>query len=294
MTDVLDVPVAGGSLRVQSWPGAGPPVLAVHGITSSSMSWPLLAQELDQPLFAPDLRGRGRSNRLPGPYGMGVHADDCAAVIRAVCDEPVVVVGHSMGAFVAAVLAARAPELVRAVVLVDGGLPFPAVDEQAVLAGLEPIKQRLLASYTREEYRNWFRHHPAFASDWTPEVEAYADYDLPDDPGRPSADPDVVEADQVDMVVGTTFAEAAEQQPRPRAFLHAPRGFADDPPGLYPQATVDGFAERWPDLDVRRVDDVNHYTIVLSRRGASAVAGAVRDLSAGTTSEEPPHDRRNR
>ncbi len=280
MTDVLDVPVAGGSLRVQSWPGAaGPPVLAVHGITSSSMSWPLLAQELDQPVFAPDLRGRGRSNRLPGPYGMGAHADDCAATIRAVSEEPVVVVGHSMGGFVATVLAAHRPELVRALVLVDGGLPFPAADEEATLAGLQPITRRLLASYTREEYRDWFRRHPAFARDWTPEVEAYADYDLPDDPGRPSADPDVVEADQVDMVAGTAFAEAVEQQSHPRIFLHAPRGFADDPPGLYPQATVDAYAARWPDLDLRRVDDVNHYTIVLSRRGASAIADAVRDLS---------------
>ena len=278
MTDV-DVPVAGGSLRVQAWPGAGTPVLAVHGITSSSMSWPLLAQGLDGPLLAPDLRGRGRSNRLPGPYGMGTHADDCAAVVRALSDEPVVVVGHSMGGFVATVLAARHPDLVRALVLVDGGLPFPAADEEATLAGLQPIKQRLLASYTREGYRDWFRHHPAFARDWTPEVEAYADYDLPDDPGRPSADPDVVEADQVDMVEGAAFAGAVEQQSHPRVFLHAPRGFADDPPGLYPQATVDAYAMRWPDLDVRRVDDVNHYTIVLSRRGASAIADAVRALS---------------
>jgi pimeloyl-ACP methyl ester carboxylesterase len=279
MTDVLDVPVAGGSLRVQSWPGAGPPVLAVHGITSSSMSWPLLAQELDQPLFAPDLRGRGRSNRLPGPYGMGTHAEDCAATIRAAADEPVVVVGHSMGGFVATVLAAQHPDLVRALVLVDGGLPFPAAEEGATLAGLQPIKQRLLASYTREEYRDWFRNHPAFARDWTPEVEAYADYDLPDDPGRPSVVPDVVEDDQVDMVEGTTFAEALAQQSHPRVFLHAPRGFADDPPGLYPQAAVDAYAARWPDLEVRLVDDVNHYTIVLSRRGASAIADAVRDRS---------------
>jgi lipase len=279
MPDALDVPVAGGSLRVAGWPGVGTPVLAIHGITSSSRSWPFLADEVDRPVWAPDLRGRGRSSHLPGEVGMAAHAEDCAAVIRAVSDEPVVVVGHSMGGFVAAVLAARHAELVRALVLVDGGLPFPPEDADATMAGLAPIKQRLQASYTREGYRDWFRNHPAFARDWTPEAEAYADYDLPDDPGRPSADPDAVETDQLDMVQGTTFAEASEQQTHPRVFLHAPRGFADDPPGLYPQATVDAYAARWPDLDVRRVDDVNHYTIVLSRRGAAAVAGAVRDLT---------------
>jgi lipase len=279
MPDAYDVPVAGGSLRVAAWQGTGSPVLAIHGITSSSRSWPFLAQALGRPVFAPDLRGRGRSNHLPGPVGMAAHAEDCAAVLREVAGEPTVVVGHSMGGFVATVLAARHPDLVRALVLVDGGLPFPPADTAATLAGLEPIKQRLQASYTREEYRAWFRNHPAFARDWTPEAEEYADYDLPDDPGRPSADPDAVEADQVDMVEGTTFAEAVERQTHPRVFLHAARGFADDPPGLYPQATVEANAARWPDLDVRRVDDVNHYTIVLSRRGAAASAAAVADLA---------------
>jgi lipase len=278
MPDALDVPVSGGSLRVASWPGAGAPVLAVHGITSSSRSWPFLAAVLDQPVLAPDLRGRGRSSHLPAPYGMAQHADDCAAVIEAGGGAPLVVVGHSMGGHVAVVLAARHPDLVRGLVLVDGGLPFPPADAEATMAGLQPIKQRLQATYTREEYRDWFRGHPAFGRDWTPEVEAYADYDLPDDPGRPSADPDVVEADQVDMVTGASFAEAVEGPLPPRIFLHASRGFADDPPGLYPQPTVDAYAERWPDLDVRAVPDVNHYTIVLSRRGADPIARAVRDL----------------
>ncbi len=278
MPDTLDVPVAGGSLRVTSWEGSGPPVLAIHGITSSAWAWPFLAAELDRPLVAPDLRGRGRSNALPGPYGLVTHAEDCAAVVEAVSDQPVVVVGHSMGGFVATVLAARRPDLVLAVVLVDGGLPFAAADEEATLTGLKPIVQRLVTSYTRTEYRDWFRHHPAFVRDYTPEVEAYADYDLPADPGRPSVVPEAVEADQADLLRSSAFADALEQQSHPRLFLHAPRGFADEPPGLYPRPTVDAFARRWPDLEVRLVPDVNHYTIVLSRRGASAVAQAVADL----------------
>ena len=82
------------------------------------------------------------------------------------------------------------------------------------------------------------------------------------------------------MVDGTAFREALEAPLPTRVFLHASRGFADDPPGLYPQPTVDEYAARWPDLDVRHVADVNHYTIVLSRRGADAIARAVRDLVA--------------
>jgi lipase len=278
MPDPLDVPVRGGDLRVARWAGEGEPVLAIHGITSTSRSWPYLADALDNTVLAPDLRGRGRSNRLPGPVGMAQHAEDCAAVIEATASGPLVVVGHSMGGFVATVVAAQRPDLVRALVLVDGGLPFPPVDAAATVAGLEPIKQRLRSTYTRESYRDWFRNHPAFARDWSAGIEEYADYDLPDDPGRPSADLELVEADQLDIVGGAAFLEAVDLPLPPRVFLHASRGFADDPPGLYPQPTVDEHARRWPDLDVRHVPDVNHYTIVLSERGASAVAQAVRDL----------------
>jgi lipase len=278
MPDPVDVPVAGGNLRVASWPGSGDPVLAIHGITASSRAWPFVAEALHNPVLAPDLRGRGRSNQLPGPAGIVRHAEDCAAVIEATANVPQVVVGHSMGGFVATVLAANRPDLVRALVLVDGGLPFPPADEAATMAGLQPIKQRLQSTYTRESYRDWFRNHPAFARDWTSEVEEYADYDLPDAPGRPAADPDLVEADQLDIVGGTAFVEALDKPLPPRVFLHASRGFADDPPGLYPQPTVDQYAARWPTLDVRHVPDVNHYTIVLSRRGSDAVAQAVRDV----------------
>ena len=114
MPDPLDVPVSGGTLRVAAWSGSGDPVLAIHGITSSSRSWPFLAEALDNSVLAPDLRGRGRSNQLPGPAGIAQHAEDCAAVVEATGSIPLVVVGHSMGGFVATVLAARRPDLVRA------------------------------------------------------------------------------------------------------------------------------------------------------------------------------------
>ena len=100
-------------------------VLAIHGVTANHRCWSLLAALLPGVrIVAPDLRGRGRSSELPGPWGRAVHADDVAALIRAVGSDPVVVVGHSMGAFVAVALAERHPELVERVWLVDGGLPL--------------------------------------------------------------------------------------------------------------------------------------------------------------------------
>ena len=63
-------------------------------------------------LFALDLRGRGDSDKPDAPYGFTEHARDVAAAMRAMGLGPSIVVGHSMGAFVATALAAQDPGLV--------------------------------------------------------------------------------------------------------------------------------------------------------------------------------------
>ncbi len=113
-------------------------MLAVHGITANHLAWQLVADALpDVRIVAPDLRGRGRSSGLPGPYGMVQHADDLARLVDQLGLGPVPVVGHSMGGFVAVAVADRHPELIRGVLLLDGGLPFvvgPEVDLDQLVA----------------------------------------------------------------------------------------------------------------------------------------------------------------
>ena len=81
------VDVRGGTLHTALWgpdDPAAPTILAVHGVTASHKAWPYLAKALpDVRIIAPDLRGRGRSNALPAPYGMPAHAADLAAVLAA-------------------------------------------------------------------------------------------------------------------------------------------------------------------------------------------------------------------
>jgi len=277
----LDVAVAGGDLRIGGWAGDGPTVVLLHGLTGSHLSWLLLADGLrGHRLLAPDLRGRGRSSDVPGPFGLAEHADDVVAMIREHADEPVLVVGHSMGAFVAVVLAERHPQLVAGMVLVDGGLPFAAAELEHTEAVVATIRQGLSITYPdREAYVEAFRSHPAFVNDWSPAVEAYLDYDLVGEPPQMKrcANLDAVIADQDDIVTVDLPAALAGIDV-PIHFLHASRGFLDDPPGLYAAKTVAGHAARWPQIDVTHVPDVNHYTIVMSQQGAAAVAAAVSRL----------------
>jgi len=277
-----DVPVAGGRLRVARW-GAGPPaVLAVHGITASHLAWAGVAARLPGvPLLAPDLRGRGRSSELPGPYGMARHADDVLAVLDQSGAERVVLAGHSMGGFVALALAARHPERVSSLVLIDGGPPLPRPEgvtvEEALAATLGPAVQRLSMTFpSREAYRDYWRAHPALT--WGPLVEAYVDYDLVGEPPRlhSCVRPEAVRADYVDML-GPGPAEAVAALPRPAVLLLASRGLLNEPRPLYPPDVAAELAAQAPRgrLRVRTVEDVNHYSIVFAPHGIEAVAAAI-------------------
>lgn len=112
-------------------------VLALHGLTGHGARWAALARELpDVRILAPDLRGHGLSTNLP-PWDFETVVADLADLVRAETDAPIVVTGHSFGGATAVHLAARHPELVRALVLLD---PAIAVDP----AALADIAQRNL------------------------------------------------------------------------------------------------------------------------------------------------------
>jgi lipase len=294
-----DVPVRGGLLRVGTWDsddvadGATPTtvVLGVHGVTASHLSWQLVTQELTavpgSRVIAADLRGRGRSADLPGPWGMTAHADDLAAVLDAFGVAHALVVGHSMGGFVSVVFAQRQASRVSALVLVDGGIPLAPIpgltDDEALRATLGPAAERLAMTFeTRQDYRNFWRKHPAFSTDWSEAVERYVDYDLVKGPTglHSSARYEAVAADFTDLKDAAQVTAAWRELPVDPVFLRAPTGLLAQPPGLYPSEVVDAWAADHPQLSWHEVDGVNHYTIILGDAGARSVAAAVRSQLA--------------
>lgn len=276
------VPVDGGELAVGVWDAAAlaRPVLAIHGITATHRSWPLVAAALPEArVIAPDLRGRGDSSALPGPFGLAQHARDMVAVLDDFGLDRVDVVAHSMGAFVAVVLARLFPERVASLTLVDGGLPLdsPTGAPSGGTAVLGPAAERLSMTFAdAEAYRDFWRRHPAF-SEWSPAIEHYVDYDLQGEAPelRSSANPIAIGADAGELYGGADYEAALASIAAPVVFLRAPRGLLDEPTGLY-RAERPLQSPTVPGLRVVEVDDVNHYTIVLGERGAAAVADALR------------------
>lgn len=276
-------PVEGGLMRGGVW-GAddAPALLAVHGITSHHLAWADVARALpDHRVIAPDLRGRGDSADLPGPWGMARHADDVVAVLDHLGLDRVPIVGHSMGAFVAAAAAHRHPDRISRVVLVDGGLPLelpPGVDVSQIDAALGPALARLTMTFeSREAYRAFWRAHPAFVDEPPIDLDAYSDYDLtgtaPALRPRPSAD--AVRTDSRELY-GAPIVVDSLAALEGATLLTAPRGLQNETPGLYPPAVLDRWRAALPQLTVHEVADVNHYTIVMGERGASAVAEVLR------------------
>jgi pimeloyl-ACP methyl ester carboxylesterase len=121
---------AGGvplAVRVHNPDGTKRPVLALHDLSANARIWDGVAGELaatGHPVAAVDQRGHGRSAR-PGrveSYDFAHLSDDLVAVLDTLgWTEPVSVAGHGWGGNVGLELAARHPERLAALALVEGG-----------------------------------------------------------------------------------------------------------------------------------------------------------------------------
>lgn len=98
-----------------------PTLVLLHGITDSGLCWPRVVNALASAydMILPDARGHGESDKPATGYAPQDHAADVAGLIRGLGLERPVLIGHSMGAGVAATVAALHPDLVGAAILED-------------------------------------------------------------------------------------------------------------------------------------------------------------------------------
>jgi pimeloyl-ACP methyl ester carboxylesterase len=121
---------AGDGRRVSAlvWGDADPELVLVHGGAQNAHTWDTVALALDRPLVAVDLPGHGHSDwRDDRRYWPADNANDLATAMRALAPSVDLVVGMSLGGLTSIALAARHPELVPLLMLVD---VTPGVDRE--------------------------------------------------------------------------------------------------------------------------------------------------------------------
>jgi pimeloyl-ACP methyl ester carboxylesterase len=134
---MTDVTAAGGNRLACEIVGDNDiDLLLLHGITESRRTWDPLLSGLSRTfrVINVDLPGHGESEPVDN-YGLDRLAADVAAVTDELGYETPLVVGHSLGGFVASVYAAQRP--VRGVVNVDQPLTLAAFKDQ--LTAAEPM-----------------------------------------------------------------------------------------------------------------------------------------------------------
>ncbi len=273
-----------------------PVVVAVHGITANGLSWRWVAEEIDRRhgsggvrFLAPDLRGRGESRRVPGPYGLAAHVADLTSIASVFGAEPLLV-GHSMGAFIAALAVATHPERFAGAVLVDGGLAFPAPDDldidAALTAVIGPAMERLSMRFGGPaEYLEFWAAHPslgpALRGDSGEAVRQYLAHDLVEDEEqsgtwRSTCVLDAVRADGADVLADPQTHAAvrrAVDHGKPVELVWARRGLMNEPQGLYDEGRLEALDV--PDAVRITAVDANHYDGILAERGVGAIADAI-------------------
>jgi pimeloyl-ACP methyl ester carboxylesterase len=143
-----------------------PKLLMLHGVNLRSEYFeeffPYITNDYD--FYAPDFRGHGNSYRSVEPYTISAYAEDISIFLKNIVGGTCSLVGMSLGGRVGLLLAARHPELIKKLVVVDVG---PDVDPdgldrlikaQALLPDFFRNKEELAAFYTKA-YKNVSRHY---------------------------------------------------------------------------------------------------------------------------------------
>jgi pimeloyl-ACP methyl ester carboxylesterase len=260
--------------------GDGPdPVICLHGITAQHRAFNAAARYVgpSRGIVGVDLRGRGDSDKPGSGYGLEAHAADVVRVLDHLGLQSAVLVGHSMGGFVALKTALMFPGRVRALVLLDGGWPrvesppkeMTEEEKQEAAAleeGLARAFKRLDMTFAGPDaYLDfWFPDQNLTMDDLPPDLADYYLYDLGEVEGgyNPKASRAAAEEDSPSVSESSPTAEEMRGVRCPVALVRASQGFFPGSDPLISDETRDVMAGS---LDIRTeilLEGANHYTML--------------------------------
>jgi pimeloyl-ACP methyl ester carboxylesterase len=257
----------GNGIKIQLavWKGKGKQILCVHGITANCRFWDCLASALalHHRVIAMDLRGRGLSDKPRTGYSIQHHCKDILALMNDQGLERPVLMGHSLGAFISLVFAARYPRRVGQLILVDGGGKLTKAQMAKVFAGIKPSLDRLGKLFpSLKVYLSQMKQAP-YLQPWNSFMETYFRYEVEKVKGgvRSRVHPKHIEeeAKNLGKVDSRKFYKSVKA---PTLILRATKGMLAEDDLLLPGGVADRMVREIPNAKRVDVEGTNHYSIL--------------------------------
>ncbi|MCM3709484.1 alpha/beta fold hydrolase [Sporosarcina luteola] len=171
------VELEGRYLQIVDYPGEKGTIIALHGLTGTHKNMLHYAQSLqgDYRVIACDLRGRGDSSEMGDVPSIFSHAEDIKELMAVMGIKNPILLGHSMGAFISAIVASELPS-VKGLVLLDGAARMSGRQHDIV----KPSLGRLRKTYESkrayiEELRQLYKR---LGIKWTDAVQEIVEYEI--------------------------------------------------------------------------------------------------------------------
>lgn len=268
MREPIMIKAKGSGIQIQLalWEGRGKTILCIHGLTANCRFWDCQASALSPThrVLAMDLRGRGLSDKPPTGYSLHAHGEDILALLDDQGLDRAVLMGHSLGAFIALAFAAEHPQRVDRLILVDGGGKLSDVEMAKVFAGIKPSLDRLGRIFPAfEDYVSLMKEAP-FLKPWNSFMETSFRYEIEEVEGgvRSRVHPKHIEEEAANLRKEDP-SRIYSRVSCPTLILRATRGMLTEDDFVLPEDVAERMEREI--RNVKRIDleGTNHYSILL-------------------------------
>jgi len=267
MSDPVMKRARGDGIQIQlaTWEGKGQPILCVHGVTANCRCWDLIASTLvpENNILAMDLRGRGLSDKPSSGYSLQHHIQDIFCVLDDLKQERIVLMGHSLGAYISLAFAANYPERTEKIILMDGGGQLTQDQWDKFSLAIKPSLDRLGRVFPSfDAYVALVKLAP-FLQPWSQALEDYFRYES-----------EAVEGGVRSRINPANIMEEAQniRQEAPSKYyskvacpvliLRATDGILSNDDLVLPESAVDRMVSEIPDALRIDIKGANHFSIL--------------------------------
>jgi pimeloyl-ACP methyl ester carboxylesterase len=255
----------GVGIQLAVWEGKGKKVLCVHGLTANCRCWDLIASSLapQHKIMAMDLRGRGLSDSPPSGYSVENHCRDILALLDDQRLERPVLMGHSLGAYISLVFAAKYPRRVDRLILIDGGGKLSDARLDKFFASIKPSLERLGKVFPDfESYLAPLKQAP-FLKPWSSFFDIYFRHEVEKVNGgvRSRTRPEHIdeESENFGKLDASQFYSKVTV---PTLILRSTQWLSAEDDLLLPQDVAERMVREIPNAKNVDVEGTNHYSIV--------------------------------